>query len=381
MKRLLCIVGSMDAGGAETYLMKIYRKLDREKYQMDFCVASTNKGFYEDEITSLGGKIYRITNKSKNMIKNFIDIKKIVKQNSYKYVLRISQHSLSALELLAARLGGARVLAFRSSNTHSGGGKLNMIIHYLFRPFANMISNLKIAPSTEAAQFMFGTNIVKRNKFVLLPNGLDLEKFKFSEENRAKIRSELKLKDEFVIGHVGRFTEQKNHKFLLDVFKRYLEHNKNAVLLLVGKGELESQIREYAKELEIIDKIIFYGVSDKVNEIYSAMDIYVFPSLFEGMPNTVIETQASGLKCIISDAITKEANITGMVEYISLQKDADFWANIVLNNIEYLRADKSRDIIKMGYDINGVVKRFEKIIFENLNTDRKDRHKTIKAEN
>ena len=359
MKRLLCIVGSMDAGGAETYLMKIYRKLDREKYQMDFCVANTNKGFYEDEITSLGGKIYRITNKSKNMIKNFTDIKKIVKQNSYKYVLRISQHSLSALELLAARLGGARILAFRSSNTHSGGGKFNMIIHYLFRPFANMISNLKIAPSTEAAKFMFGTNIVKRNKFVLLPNGLDLEKFKFSEENRAKIRSELNLKDEFVIGHVGRLTEQKNHKFLLEVFKRYLEYNNNSILLLVGKGELEKQIREYAKELEIIDKIIFYGVSDKVNEIYSAMDIYVFPSLFEGMPNTVIEAQANGLNCIISDTITKEVNMSNRSIQLSLNNMDSWVSNIKQKSIVY-RLECS---IKEEYNIKKVVANFEKIMF------------------
>lgn len=362
MKRLLCIVGSMDAGGAETFLMKIYRNFNREKYQMDFCVAKQEKNFYEDEILSLGGKIHRITPKSKGLIQNFIDIKRIVKKNQYKYVLRISQHSLSALELLAAKFGGAKVLVFRSSNTNSGGGKLNLILHYIFRPISNLIVNVKIAPSTEAARYMFGNRIVKRGKFNLIKNGLDVKKFKYSEEARNAIRKELNAEDKFIIGHVGRFTKQKNHKFLLDIFKIFLSQNSNSILLLIGKGELEEEIRNYANKLEIGDNVIFYGVSDKVNKFYSAMDTFVFPSLFEGMPNTIIEAQTSGLECLVSNAITKECNITGKVKFKSLEDSAEDWSNEIKNNNED-RHGAERILYNESYDINLVVSDFEKVIF------------------
>ncbi len=231
MKRLLCIVGKMDAGGAETFLMKIYRKLDKTKYQMDFCVAQKEKGFYDSEIFDMGGKIHYITPKSKNPIKNFLDIKNIVKKNDYKYVLRVSQHSLSNLELLAAKLGGAKKLAYRSSNSNSGGNKINMILHYLFRPIGNLISNIKIAPSQEAAEFMFGKKNFEKGNVIILNNAIDYEQFKFDEKNREEIRNEIEIKnDVFLIGHVGRFTKQKNHQFLIDVFEKYSNYDDSARL-------------------------------------------------------------------------------------------------------------------------------------------------------
>lgn len=362
MKRLLCIVGSMDAGGAETFLMKIYRQIDRTKYQMDFCVAKEKKGFYDDEIKNLGGKIYHITPKSKSLIKNLKDIFNIVKEQKYKYVMRISQHSLSALELLAARIGGAKILAFRSSNTNSGGSKLNLLLHYLFRPIANKIVNIKMAPSTEAANYMFGKRIVKKNRYFLINNGLDVEKFKYSQENRQTIRKKLGVEEKFVIGHVGRFSKQKNHKFLLEIFKEYLKVNDNSVLLLIGKGELENEIKEYSKALEINDKVILYGVSENVNELYSAMDIFIFPSFFEGMPNTVIEAQASGLDCIISDTITKECNITGNVKFKSLKESPKQWSDDIIANNKN-RSEEEKIFYDKSYDINSVTKELEKIIF------------------
>lgn len=361
MKRLLCIVSNMNAGGAETFLMKVYRKIDKNNYQIDFCVAMKEKNFYEDEIIKFGGKIYRITPKSQGILKNFNDIKRIVKDNEYNYVLRISQHSLSSLELLAAKLGGAKVLAFRASNTSSEGGIFNKLIHQIFKPIANIITTVKIAPSTEAARYVFGKKIVKKNDFYLLKNGLDINKFKYSELYRKKIRYDLKVKDKFVIGHVGRFYKQKNHKFLLDIFRCFLTKNKNSVLLLIGTGELEKEIKEYANELGITDNIIFYGVSDRVNEFYSAMDFYLFPSFFEGMPNTVIEAQTSGLQCLVSDTITKECKITDRVQFKSLQDSAEEWSKEIFES-------KNRDEVESVlydklYDIDSVVHQFEKIIF------------------
>lgn len=359
MKRLLCIVGSMDVGGAETFLMKVYRGIDRTKYQFDFCVAKKEKNSYEDEIISLGGKMYRITPKTKGILKNFNDIKKIVKENKYEYVLRISQNSLSSVELFAAKLGGAKKLIFRSSNTSVHGGKLETIVHYLFRPFSNMISNVKIAPSKEAAKFMFG-----RRKYFQINNGVDIEKYKFSIKNRNKIRKEFNVnKDTKVIGHVGRFTFQKNHKFLIDIFNEYQKVNSNSELWLFGSGELENEIKKYSKNNK---NIKFLGVRKDINEIYSAMDCYVFPSLFEGMPNTVIEAQTSGLPCLVSNTITNDCNISDNVIFLPLDNNVKKWSDKInyLSNNE--RNNKIVFIKNNHYDIIDVIKEFEKAVFGDI---------------
>lgn len=368
MNRILCIVGSMDMGGAETFLMKIYRCLNKKEYQMDFCVSKKKEGVYDNEIISLGGKIYHITPKTKNPFKNFNAIKRIVEKNNYKVVFRISQHSLSALELFAAKLGGAKKLIYRSSNSNSGGGKLNLLAHYIFRPVANRISNVKIAPSKEAAIFMFGKRYVKLNRVLILNNGLDYNMFKFNEEFRKSIRKELNIKPATtVIGHVGRFNFQKNHKFLIDIFEKYQKINNDSVLLLVGIGELENEIKKYVNIKNITSKVIFLGLRKDTYKIYSALDYFIFPSLFEGMPNTVIEAQANGLPCIISDTISKDVKILNSLRFISLDKSPDFWAN----NIEKTCREKNvKNIIEKDYDIKKITEKFiSHLDLESLNSE------------
>ena len=369
MKRLLCIVGSMDAGGAETFLMKVYRNMDRTKYQMDFCVAVKKPGFYDEEIRSLGGKILYTVPKSKGMLKSFMTICKIVKDNQYKYVLRVSQHSLSALELLAARLGGAKVLAFRSSNSKTIGGKVNCLLHEVCKPLANIVPNVKIAPSTEAAEFMFGKKCVKKGKTILLQNGLDTNVYKFSEEARENLRKELDVEDNFVIGHVGRFNFQKNHEFLIDVFAEVKKQKSNAVLVLIGKGELEERVKEKVKTLGLEDSVMLLGVRDNVSQLLSAMDIFVFPSLFEGMPNTVVEAQTNGLPCVVSTNITREVEITDLVCFKSLEEHPQKWAECIIN-IEKEQQSRSgyyMKLIEEGYDIKDSSYNFVKCIFEREN--------------
>ena len=360
MKRLLCIVGSMDVGGAETFLMKIYRVLDKNKYQMDFCVAKEEKNFYEDEICRLGGEIYRITPKSKNPIKNFLDIKKIVKEKKYKSVMRISQHSLSSLELLAAKLGGAKKTIFRSSNSNSGGRKLNLAIHYLFRPILRLIVTDKIAPSLEAGKFMFGNS-----DFKIINNGLDLNEYAFSKSNREEYRKKFNVINDshIVIGHVGRFNFQKNHKFLIDIFAEYHNENKNSVLWLFGIGELETKIKEYAKEKKLINSINFYGIRDDINKIYSAMDCYIFPSLFEGMPNTIIEAQTSGLPCLVSNKITSDCKIISSTKFLDINDNAQIWAKSIKKNNIKEREDSFLIVKEKKYDIMDVKKEFIKVVF------------------
>ena len=207
MKRLLCIVSSMDRGGAETFLMKIYRKIDKTKFQMDFCVSKQTPGFYDEEIKSLGGKIFYIPPKSKNPFKNFLEIKRIVKRENYNSVLRTSQQSLATLDLLAAKFGGAKKLIYRSSNAGLTGGKISIFINKIFSFLPKIIPNVKIAPSVEAGEFVFGKN----RDFYILHNALNYEDFKFNKNIRNKIRNELNVGNKTLYGHVGRFNVQKNH--------------------------------------------------------------------------------------------------------------------------------------------------------------------------
>ncbi len=366
MKRLLCIVGGMNVGGAETFLMKVYRNLDKTQYQMDFAVSIEGDGTYDDEIKALGGKIYHITPKSKGVIKNFCDIKKLVKKEQYKYVLRTSQHSLSAMELLAAKFGGAKVRVYRSSNSNTASvNKKQLWIHRLCSFMPKWFANVRIAPSTEAAEFMFGKNCITKGKATILNNGIDLDVYKYSENDRKQIRKDFHLENKLIIGHIGRFNHQKNHKFLLEIFNEIKKHRENAVMMLVGKGELEEEIRKEIEKMKISEYVIFTGVRSDIPQILSSMDVMVFPSLYEGLPNVIVEAQASGLPCILSDRITKEVNITESVRYLSISEPLEKWAIEAIEKGENDRVDVTHMLFEKGYDIQSVSKKFVTIIFSN----------------
>ena len=366
MKRLLCIIGSMNVGGAETFLMKIYRKLDKSLYQIDFAIATNNKSYYYDEITSLGGIIYCITPKSKNILRNMLDIWHLVKEHNYKHILRVSQHSLSGLELLIARLAGAEICAFRSSNSNTTTGDLRgKISHYIFRFLPKFIANVKIAPSPEAAIFMFGKRALYNKKVNILSNAIDLNEYKFDADWRRFFRTEFDVEDCFVIGHIGRFNCQKNHSFLLDIFYEISHLRPNSILMLVGKGELEDNIRKKAIKLGIIGKIIFTGIRSDIPKLLCSMDVMVFPSFYEGMPNTIIEAQATGLPCYISDTISKDVNITGLVHFLSLSSSAEKWADQITQLDISDRVINVKDYFKkQSYEIESSVSKFIKLIFE-----------------
>lgn len=359
MKRLLCIVSSMDRGGAETFLMKIYRCLDKTKYQMDFCVFKKHKGYYDDEIKKMGGKIYYIVSKSEKPIKSFIGIKRLVKKENYKYVLRTSQQSLAALDLLAAKMGGAKTLIYRSSNAGIVGGKFKVIINNIISFLPKIIPTVKFAPSTEAADFVFGKNSIKSNKAFIIHNAINYDYYSFDKKTRNNIRKKLNINNDCILyGHVGRFNAQKNHKFLLEIFKEINNKQPNSMLLLIGEGEEKNKILKIIKDEKLEKKVIILGPQKNVNEYYMAMDKLIFPSFFEGMPNVIIEAQASGLSCFVSSTITKEANITGLITYIDLNKTSKEWSEIILSNGNDNRKDTRLFFEKNKYLIEQIVEEF-----------------------
>lgn len=364
MKRLLCIVGSLNQGGAETFLMKLLRQADKNEYMLDFCVMSEEKGKYEEEILRLGGKIYHTVPKSKNPLKCFNNIRKTVKDNGYKSVIRVNEHSLSVTDLIAARCGGAKKLVMRSSNANSPSKKMR-VLHKMFFFLPRIVPGVKIAPSTEAAEYTFGKRAVKKGKVKILKNGLPLKDFAFDENVRREKRKELNTEGKTVIGHVGRFDKQKNHSFLLDIFEEILKKDKNAVLVTVGgSGALENEIKEKARAMNIADKVCFLGSRTDVPALLSSFDVLVFPSFYEGMPNVVIEAQAAALPCVISDTVTREAALTDLAKYVSLEKSAAFWAEeALLQKDRFVREKYKGALFEKGYDIETVTNEFLQTVF------------------
>ena len=353
MKRILCIISSLDAGGAETFLIKVYRELSSLGYQFDFIVSKDN-GVYTQEVLNRGGRIFLVPTRSKNLFGALNGIRKVVKENKYEYVLKLGEHSLAVLDLIVAKLGGAKILAVRACNAPTGLSLLYRALHTTIRPILNGIADVKIAPSRLAAEFLFG----KAGDVHLLHNGVDLNVYKYDILGREAVRKEFDLNNKLVIGHIGRFHKQKNHLFLLKVFQKICALRDDAVLLLIGSGELQDKICKWITDFELEGKVLLLGQRFDIPQLLSAMDVFVFPSLHEGMPNTIIEAQATGLPCVIADTITPEAAITGLVTYLPLETSPQKWAETALHSVIHERIDTSEAFIANGYDIESVTREF-----------------------
>lgn len=354
----------MNAGGAETFLMKVYRTIDRTKYQFDFCLNTKERCFYEPEIEKLGGKIYRIPAKSENLQLFKSQLENIITENKYQYVLRITANAAGLLDLKIAKQAGADVCVARSSNSNSEKGIKNVVAHILGKLLYSKYVDVGFAPSKLAAEYTFGKKSVESNKVSIIHNALDINVYEFNPSQRVSIRKEFGLSEgDLLIGNIGRFMSQKNHSFIIQIFEEIHNVEPNAYLVLVGNGELENIIRNQVKNKGLERNVIFTGVRSDIPDILSAMDVMLMPSLYEGMPNTVIEAQATGLPCVISDSITSEANITGLVKYVSLSKSSDFWADEVLKATSNTRFNTKKMFVDNGYDIESVTRQFVHVVF------------------
>lgn len=354
MKRILCILSALTAGGAETFLMKIYRAMPPDAYQLDFIVSEEN-GCYTQEVLDRGGRVFAIPKRTEDVWGAMKGIADVVRQNKYEFVIKLGNPPVAGLDLIAARIGGAKCLAMRSCNALTGLSVKDRCINAMLRPVLNAVANVKIAPSMLAAEFTFGKKHAHKDVHIL-HNGVDRNVFHYDGEGRRRIREEFSLGDRLVVGHVGRFHRQKNHRYLLEVFAKLRAVREDAMLMLVGAGELEGVIRDQIRELGLEGAVIFTGQRFDIPQLLSAMDVFVFPSFHEGMPNTVIEAQATGLPCVIADTITKEADITGLVQYLSLEQPPEYWAKTALSAVVEERADTSLAFLEHGYNIEDVAK-------------------------
>ena len=326
MIRILQCVNDMHRAGLETMLMNYYRNIDREKIQFDFLTHRPNRSDYDDEIESLGGKVYYAPRLyPQNYYAYFKYMKKFFAKHPEYQIVHSHIDSMSYLPLLAAKKAGVPIRIAHSHNT-SIDKDFKYILKQYYRLRITSAANYYCACGKEAGEFLFPGKDAK-----IIPNAIEVDKFVYNDEMRKLKRKKLGVENSFVIGHVGRLSYQKNHKFLIEIFSEIYKKNKNAVLLLIGVGEKEEEIKKQVHELGLDKEVKFLGNRSDVNELYQAMDIFVMPSFFEGIPVTGIEAQFSNLPCIFSDKVPKEVSFTNQCKFLSLDKSSKEWCDVILS--------------------------------------------------
>lgn len=372
----ILVVAPLGIGGITNMMINIQKHLKREKINFDYLTFHDRKEPCEAQVAAMGSQKFiasadGIRCRSLRCMVRMNKIRKICKENHIKILHYNADSPTDLFGIIAAKLGGVKYVTLHSHNSElSSNDKITLTISNILRNLIPIFCDNYYACSHSAAKFLFPRKITEGRNYSLLPNGIDLQKYKFNPSVRNEVRKELGLSQKFIIVHAGRFCEQKNHSYLLEIFKKVYEKDKSAVLLLFGTGELMDPIKKKAAKLEISEAVIFYGTTDQMSRMWQAADILVMPSLYEGLPVTGIEAQASGLKCIFSDCITRETDITDTSEFLSLDLPPEAWADTILQHKKYVRSSGVPALEKAGYDIQktaDIVSKHYLTIIENIN--------------
>lgn len=353
--RVLHSLASMSSGGAQAFIMNVYRNIDRDKYQFDFLL-NREEGTYNDEIKKLGGRIFIVPARREGVIKERKALDLFFKLHAKDYnAVHAHRSSLTSIEVLYyAKKYGVECRIFHCHSTAQMGW-IHQYLHWYRKPFIHSWANKYLACSNVAADWAFNWTSV-RDKVLEVKNGIDTDKFKYSSAYRKEIREELNIpEDAFVIGHVGRFLEVKNHTFIVDVFKELIKKKPNSYLLLAGTGVLLEEIQKKVEDLNLMDNVKFLGNRSDVHKILSSIDIMLFPSLYEGLPFALVEAQSAGARVVCSDTVSPEIELSEGLKFISLDRSADEWAKEI---VAFPVADKEQmrqSVIKNGYDINSTI--------------------------
>ena len=370
MVKVLHFVSKMDRAGQETFLMNALRNIDREKVEFSFLCTVHVPGDYDNEIMQLGGKLYYLPKpKQKNGIKRvpeYIDI--LVKwlqenENKFDIVHLHTYHNLDVfVHLEACRRAGIKNIIIHSHNT-SGPHKItHKALGLICRHFYKFE---RFACSDEAGVWLFGKKAVKQGKVKMIPNGIDFAKYTYDPEKSEAKKRELGIAGKIVLGHIGRFSAQKNHKFLIEVFYEYQKINSNSVLLLVGRGELEEQIKKQVHDLGLDERVKFLGVREDVPELLQAMDVFVFPSLYEGLGIVLIEAQVAKVPTLINQDIPDEATVSNGVKGLPIN-DSKVWVHSIVQLTKMNRHDIILYDRAMAFDITNVVLRLREYYFSRM---------------
>ena len=361
--RILQVLTIMNRGGAEAMIMNYYRNIDRSKVQFDFLLHRKERGYYDDEIESLGGRIYRMSDINpwklfnyKRTLSHFF-----AEHQEYKVV----HAHLNALSFFVLEQAKKHNVPIRIAHSHTSLLHLNLnpfsenfpSITYILKFFAQNILKSRVGKSAnhyfacgeKAGKWLFGKG--RYDNVVLIANAIDTDNFVFDPDRSKALKISLGLSDKLVIGHVGNYVPEKNHGFLLKVFDHALELNPNIKLVLAGGGSRMEYIKDLAEKSNSYSDINFLGARSDVPDLLQAMDVFLFPSTNEGLPVTLIEAQAAGLKILASDSISDELDITGNISFLSLDKTPEEWAKRLLHISGYERENTKNKIIEGNYDI------------------------------
>ncbi|SFD07622.1 glycosyltransferase family 1 protein [Algibacter pectinivorans] len=375
--RVLQIFTIMDRGGAETMIMNYYRKLDKTKVQFDFLVHRPEKGAYDDEIETMGGIIYKLPQINPFKPKAYYKALRAFfnSHNNYKIVhshlntFSYFPHKIAAEFNIPCRIAHAHIAINKVSLPSIISGKeslkesLKKLVKLQLKKRIKQHATHYFSCGDKAGNWLFG-----KTPFKTINNAIDTEKFKYNPTISARYKKEYGLENELVIGHIGRFVSQKNHAFLIKIFAALLNKQPHATLVLIGDGPLRAGLQTEAKQLKIDHKIQFLGVRTDIPELCQMMDVFVFPSFYEGLPVTLIEAQAASLKIIASNSITNEVSLTNNIKFLSIEEPAEVWAQHILDLDASKKIDQSSFIINGNYDIISNTKQIELFYLEQNNT-------------
>lgn len=366
--RVLHILDELNTGGAERIVVSYFLNIDRDKFQWDFIITkyedSQKKGILEETVETYGGHIYRVTRKRENYFKNIREIDRIIKLGNYD-IVHSHLDELSAFYLASAKRYKVPV---RICHSHLSGSKRGLYIEILckiLRPLMFICSTDKFACGKDAGIALWGKKYVENHDVYIMKNAINVDKFKFNGETRAIKRKELGIEHGLLVGSVGRLSYQKNSSFLIPIFRDIIKFIPEAELVIVGEGELELEIRRLVQIYGLENRVHLLGARTDVNELMMAMDIFLLPSRFEGLPIVLVEAQCSGLCCLISDSITKEIKINDNVIYCSLKQNSEQWALEATklfqkNSFNTNRKDSYINIKNNGFEIKSAAYQLEK---------------------
>ena len=352
--RVAQVIGPAVNGGTEAFAMNYYQNIDRTKVQFDFLVESTSRIIDKDKIESMGGHVVIIPS-YKNPLKYVQTLTKIFKENKYD-IVHSNMNTLSYFTLKAAKRAGIKVRIAHSHSTSNPNEFTRNFIKNTLRPLSKKYATNYFACSELAGRYLFGDKTFDKDKVIVINNGIDVDKFKYNEEYNISLRKEFNISPTTkVIGHVGRFVSQKNHIYLIDIFKEIHDKDNDTKLLLLGDGPLLEDIKNKVHSYNLDDSVIFAGIHSDIYRYYSVMNIFIFPSLYEGLGLTGVEAQVSGLYCLVSSNITHELQTTSNIEFLDIKDSPQAWASRSIELLSNNTIDRSityKEIEGTKFDIN-----------------------------
>lgn len=365
--KILHVIGKRPKGGVGTFLINMHSNIDRSKIQFDYLInAPTPDGIFDIKVKALGGKVFVLPElRYKNIFKYLKELVHFFRENHDYKIIHVHSVNIAVFNFIIAKKYG---IMYRIAHSHSvkySDKVINSIRNFFLQLPVKRLANSYFACSIEAGVFLFGRKNVEENKVFIAKNAIEPMKFRYDNSIRERVRKKMLIDGKMVIGHVGAFLPVKNHSYLIDIFKEVYKKNNQAILILVGYGELEEEIKNKVNKLNLDKAVMFMGFRDDVYELMQVFDVFILPSLFEGLPLVGIEAQAAGLPCIFSETITQEVKITDLVVFKSIKAPPQEWADQIFECETHVqRSDTLSCIIEGGFEVRSVAEKLQRIYLD-----------------